>query len=238
MRATANIPDSVKFADVAPGSFRRHGRSETARNQLVPKWTRARKGSGALGRRSDDNGQSSHGDTLESLIRGVAAGDRSAFEEVYRRTAPKLFAVCLRIIPRREEAEEALQDAYFTIWRRAARFDPARGAAMAWLVVLTRNAAIDRLRTHAHGGPTMPASHAPDRADPAPLAFDTLSADEDARRLNAGLDGLDAMDAGFLREAFLGGATYADLARDADLPLGTVKSRIRRALLRLREKLR
>lgn len=192
-------------------------------------------GSGALVRKVDNDDQSR--EALEALLERVAVGDRAAFEETYRRTATKLFAVCLRIISRRQEAEEALQDAYFTIWQRAARFDPARGSAMAWLTAVTRNAAIDRLRTHRHGGPTVPEHDVPDHADSAPLASETMIAEQEANRVRAELDGLDAMDAAFLRQAFLGGCTYAELALDAHLPLGTVKSRIRRALLKLRGRL-
>ncbi|NVN32314.1 sigma-70 family RNA polymerase sigma factor, partial [Endobacter medicaginis] len=83
---------------------------------------------------------------LDDALRAVARGDRAAFEELYRLTSAQLFGVCLRILPARAEAEDVLQDAYLSIWRRAASFDAARGSAMAWLITLTRNRAIDRLR--------------------------------------------------------------------------------------------
>ena len=98
-----------------------------------------------------------------------------------------------------------------------------------------RNTAIDRLRVrHAIASPAMDADEA---ADPSPAADADLIAREDDARLHASLDGLDPGDAAFLRTAFLGGMTYADLATRENLPLGTVKSRIRRALLKLRERL-
>ena len=84
--------------------------------------------------------------SLAETLRRVAAGDRAAFEEVYRRTSAKLFGVCLRILPVRPEAEEALQEAYLSVWRRAASFDATRGSAMTWLITLARNRAVDRLR--------------------------------------------------------------------------------------------
>lgn len=167
-------------------------------------------------------------------LQRVGTGDRRAFEEVYRLTSAKLFAVCLRILPRRHDAEDALQDAFLTIWQRAARFDPARGSPLAWLVVITRNTAIDRLR--ARGVPAATGT-GEDVADTTPNADAELIAREEERRLLTCLDDLDPGEAAFLRTAFLIGATYAEIAERERLPLGTVKSRIRRSLLKLRERL-
>lgn len=128
-----------------------------------------------------------------------------------------------------------MQDAYLTIWQRAGRFDPARGSAIAWLTVITRNIAIDRLR--ARGATSLPTPGVDEAVDPAPAADLDLIAREEGVRLHASLDALDPGDAAFLRTAFVGGMTYADLALRENLPLGTVKSRIRRALLKLRERL-
>ena len=173
---------------------------------------------------------------LDAQLERAGQGDRRAFEDVYRVSSAKLFGVCLRILPRRQEAEDALQDAYLTIWQRASRFDPARGSAIAWLTVITRNTAIDRLRAR-HASAPSPANGADEAIDPALPADLDLIAREDDARLHASLDGIDPGDAAFLRTAFLSGMTYADLAARENLPLGTVKSRIRRALLKLRERL-
>lgn len=143
--------------------------------------------------------------------------------------------MCLRILPSRPEAEDALQEAYLAIWRNAGSFEPARGSAAAWLAVLTRNAAIDRLRRR-----RAPAASSADEAqavDPAPLASDTIEARHEARRLHECLADIDQDDAFMIRHAFLGGSTYAELAAASGMPLGTVKSRIRRALLKMRERL-
>ena len=129
-----------------------------------------------------------------------------------------------------------MQEAYVAVWQKAARFDRARGSAMSWLAVLTRNAAIDRFRNQRRNF----ASHSEDMieiADPSPIAFDVLTASQETRRLHDCLDGLDPIEAGFLRTAFFQGMSYADLAKREDLPLGTVKSRIRRSLLKMRERL-
>jgi RNA polymerase sigma-70 factor (ECF subfamily) len=175
-----------------------------------------------------------HGATLDELIARVAAGDVAAFEEVYRRTSAKLFGVCLRILPERHEAEDALQTVYLSVWRHAVRFDARRGTPMTWLLTLARNRAIDRLRT-SRTIADLPIKLAETVPDPAPLASDLLDVAGDARRLHECLDGLDRDDAGFIRTAFFEGSTYAELAMRAKLPLGTLKSRIRRALLGLRD---
>ena len=168
----------------------------------------------------------------DALVR-TAAGDRSAFELVYRQTSAKLFGVCLRIFPERHEAEEALQDAYLTIWNRAAGYQPGRASPISWLVAVTRNRAIDRLR--ASGKATFaPIEDAEQIADTAPLADAQMLAAGDDDALHGCINGLDSRDAHFIRSAFMGGATYLQLADAEGAPLATVKSRIRRALIKLR----
>jgi RNA polymerase sigma-70 factor (ECF subfamily) len=168
----------------------------------------------------------------DALVR-TAAGDRSAFELVYRQTSAKLFGVCLRIFPERHEAEEALQDAYLTIWNRAAGYQPGRASPISWLVAVTRNRAIDRLRASGKAR-YAPLEDAAEIADPAPRADAQLLAASDDAQLNACINGLDGRDAHFIRSAFMGGATYGQLADAEATPLATVKSRIRRALIKLR----
>lgn len=174
------------------------------------------------------------GPGLDELLARVAAGDRAAFEDIYRRTSAKLFGVCLRILLDRHEAEDALQTAYLSVWRNASRFEAARGTPMTWLITLARNRAIDRLRAR-KPIVDLPIDAADMIPDPAPIASDRLAAAGETRRLRDCMDGLDGSDAGFLRTAFFEGSTYAELAARAKLPLGTLKSRIRRSLLKLRD---
>lgn len=170
---------------------------------------------------------------LNDALVQAGKGDRAAFETVYQMTSAKLFGVCLRIFPDRQEAEEALQDAYLTIWNRAARFEPGRASPISWLVTVTRNRAIDRLRARGRAG-LASLDDAAEVADPAPLADATLVEQSDARALHGCIEGLEPRDAHFIRGAFIAGATYAELAERDGEPLGTVKSRIRRALIKLR----
>ncbi len=170
---------------------------------------------------------------LAASLTAAGRGDRAAFEEIYKRTSAKLFGICLRIFPDRQEAEDALQDAYITIWNRAVTFDPARASPITWLAIVTRNRAIDRLRAKGKAA-MVPVDEAFDVADDAPNAEAQLLAGADTRALNTCIAALETLDAAFIRSAFLRGATYADLAAQEALPLGTVKSRIRRALIKLR----
>ena len=168
----------------------------------------------------------------EALLR-TGKGDRSAFEAVYKATSAKLFGVCLRIFSDRNEAEEALQDAYITIWNRAASFEAGRASPISWLVTVTRNRAIDRLRAKGKAG-LASLDEATDVADLTPSAEAQLVALGDDKLLYGCIEGLDRRDAHFIKSAFIGGATYADLATREGEPLGTIKSRIRRALMKLR----
>lgn len=171
---------------------------------------------------------------LSRALIGVAAQDRAALQEVYRRTSRKLFAICFRIFGDRADAEDAMQDVYLTIWHRAGSFDPARGNPVSWLATLTRNRAIDIVRRSGRR-PTAPidlAAEIPDGSVSAELGLLQQEADS---RMEHCIASLAKSDATMIRTAFFEGATYADVATRAALPLATVKSRIRRALAKLRD---
>src|ERR1700691_2802151 len=85
--------------------------------------------------------------SLEAQLAQVAMGDRAAFDALYRGTANRLFGICVRVLTERSEAEDALQDVFTTVWRKAAQFDATRATATAWLAMIARNKAIDRLRS-------------------------------------------------------------------------------------------
>ena len=174
-------------------------------------------------------------DMLLSAISNVAAGDREALREVYDRTAAKLFGLCLRILGDRDEAEDAMQEIYLTVWQRAGSFDPARSSPITWLTVIARSRAIDRLRSSGRARAALPIEAAADIPDSSADAVTLLEFGQDVSQLNACVEELEPRHANAIREAFFGGASYPQLAERAGVPLGTMKSWIRRSLIKLRE---
>lgn len=169
---------------------------------------------------------------LVPLLRATASGDRRALATLYQRTSAKLYGICLRLLASESEAQEVLQDVYVTVWQKAGRYDEAKASPITWLAVMARNKAIDRLRSRKPGSENLEA--AADVADDRPSAFDVLEQGQDHDRLADCLDELDPNHGAMIRAAFLDGATYAELAERESVPLGTMKSWIRRALMRLR----
>ena len=173
---------------------------------------------------------------LVAALARVAGGDRAALQTVYQGTSAKLFGVCLRILNDKSEAEDVLQEVYLTVWRKASSFDPARASPITWLVAIARNRSIDRLRAAAGGRRRMePIEAAEEVRDPAPAAVDLVEAAQDATRRGLCLEQLEARQSTAIRSAFLDGNTYEELAERMKVPLGTMKSWIRRGLLKLRD---
>ncbi len=183
-------------------------------------------------------GTSSASDARASLadaIGRVARGSESALEEVYQNTSAKLFGLCLRILGDRGEAEEALQEVYVSVWRRAGTFDPARASPITWLAALARNRSIDRLRSSGRPRPTEPLESAFAVADDRADALTLLELGQDRKRLMDCVEQLEDRQSSAIRAAFFGGFSYPQLAEREAVPLGTMKSWIRRGLLGLRE---
>lgn len=172
---------------------------------------------------------------LKAAMARLAEGDRSALEDIYRLTNVKLFGICLRILGDRKEAEDALQDVYISLWRNASRYDATRASPIAWLATFARNRAVDRLRTGKVRRGAVPVDEAAGLADDAPLADHMLIDGERVARVHTCIETLDDPQRGAIRSAFLDGYTYAELAERQDVPLGTMKSWIRRGLARLRD---
>ncbi|HEV2044772.1 MAG TPA: sigma-70 family RNA polymerase sigma factor [Sphingomicrobium sp.] len=170
---------------------------------------------------------------VEALV-ATGTEDRAAFATLYALTSAKLFGVCLRICGDRGAAEEVLSDVYLTIWRRAGAFEPGRASPISWLATIARNRAIDWRRS-AGRRPTLELDQIPDVADDTPSAEEQMVRSEGERRLHLCLDQLDDKQRGAIRAAFFGGLTYAELAERDAVPLGTMKSWVRRGLQRLKD---
>ena len=182
--------------------------------------------------RTDNTAQDPSG--LDALLVEVAGGSRNAFESLYRATSSKLLSICIRVLSDRTEAEDVLQEVFTTIWHKAHQFDPNRASPIAWLAMIARNKAIDRLRAQPARGVLAPIEFADDIADGGATPLQTaVSADERAR-LEACMSQLAARRHSLTRAAFFDGSTYEELAQRIASPLGSVKSWIRRGLMQLR----
>ena len=175
--------------------------------------------------------------TREDLAQALTAtgrGDRAAFRRVYDTTSAKLFGVAVRILKDRQLAEDVLQDVYVTVWNRASTYDPARAAPTTWLATIARNRSIDRLRSMASRPTGRPLDEATDVRDETPDAVARLETRQEAGRLHDCLQVLDERAREAIRSAFFEGDTYETLAERAGVPLGTLKSWIRRGFQKLK----
>jgi RNA polymerase sigma-70 factor, ECF subfamily len=173
--------------------------------------------------------------SLEALLAQVAIGNRAAFDTLYRNTASRLFGICLRVLTQRAEAEDALQDVYTAVWRKAAQFDPAKASATSWLAMIARNKAIDRLRALPSRQSRSSLELAENVADPGASPPQQVQTATDRAQLDHCLERLEPRRRSLIRAAFFDGLTYEELAAKIEAPLGSIKSWIRRGLMQLRE---
>jgi RNA polymerase sigma-70 factor (ECF subfamily) len=175
---------------------------------------------------------------LKSLLAATARRDEAAFARLYEATSAKLFGVALRILRREDWAEEVLQDCYVSIWNNAATYSAALSSPMTWMTSIVRNRCLDWLRRPVLDTVSAAADDEVDPLDqiagdePGPLA--RLAASADARALAECLGRLEAKQRQVIMLAFFRGLTHSELAAHTREPLGTVKTRIRRGLERLK----
>ena len=172
--------------------------------------------------------------SLAELIAASADGDRDAFARLYELTAGRLMSVCLGILGSRAVAEEALQDAYVNAWRNAASFDMTKGAPMTWLISIARYRSLTLRRRAVREVPCDIEADFARLADPAPSPLADAVAGAEARALRACLKALEDNPRRAVLLAYYRGLTHDELSRELAVPLGTVKSWIRRSLTRLK----
>jgi RNA polymerase sigma factor (sigma-70 family) len=170
---------------------------------------------------------------LVAALSGVARQDRAALRQVYEMTSAKLFGICLRISSDRGAAEDILQDVYIKVWNRAGRFDADRASPITWLCAIARNTAIDWQRASGRVA-VAPEEAAYAVADDRIRADQGIEQDQQTARIHHCLSELEERQGTAIRAAFFDGLTYADLAARMDVPLGTMKSWVRRGLQRLK----
>lgn len=176
--------------------------------------------------------QGSSGGGLSQLIVDIAQrGDREAFATLFNHFAPRVKSYLLRLGATAESAEELSQEALLTVWRRAPAFDPSRAAASTWIFTIARNLRIDVLRKDRRP----PLTEDPCAVSSAPILPDAaLAAGQDEARIGRAIADLPGDQARVVRLAFFSDKPHSEIAAELGLPLGTVKSRLRLAMSRLR----
>ncbi len=170
---------------------------------------------------------------LDRLIALVARGDQAAFEQVYDRLAGPAYGVIRRVLRDPAQSEEVAQEVLLEVWRAASRFDASRGSAATWVMTIAHRRAIDRVRSETA------AAQREHRALPEPIPVDevaeSVEASLEAERVRRCLDGLTELQRESITLAYYGGYTYPQVAALLGTALGTIKTRIRDGLIRLRD---
>ena len=173
------------------------------------------------------------------LLGQIAAGDQAAFAEFYDRHSTLMFSVACRILNDPGEAEEVLQDTFVQVWEKAGKFDPRLGKASSWAAILVRNKAIDRIRSAQRRTRLAQAAGAEQAVNTLAVetANEAVHGHDKAKLIQAAITGLPDEQRHAIQLAYFSGLTQTEISEKLKEPLGTVKARIRRGLLKLRDQL-
>jgi RNA polymerase sigma factor (sigma-70 family) len=177
-----------------------------------------------------------HNSDLRQILLGMAEGDKESMRRLYERTSRELYSLCFSFIQNREASEDVLHEVYLKVWNRAASYDHTKGTPMAWLTRIARNSALDWIRAHKRR-PTTGDDELVFVADQSETAEEMLIRVEQSENVRQQVENLASADANLIRSAYLRGMTYVEVANESGLPLGTVKTRIRRGLRIMRERM-
>ncbi len=174
-----------------------------------------------------------------ALLAAIGEGDEKAFLALYERYSTPLFSLLFKMLQNREDSEEILQTVFLQVWKKAATYDASRCGVFTWLVNITRSRAIDRLRQRRRQTRTLEAATLEE--DPAPQLLDDGESSailhENAASVRAALERIPSEQREAIELAFFKGMSQTEIAESLATPLGTVKARIRRGMLRLRDSL-
>jgi RNA polymerase sigma-70 factor (ECF subfamily) len=172
-----------------------------------------------------------------ALVRSIAAGDQLALHALYERAHRMVFTLAMRITANREAAEELTIDVFHDVWRRAAGYDAANGTVLGWIMNQARSRAIDRLRFESRKKRSNDGDMQQQQPEPAADPSDVLELREQSELLRSALVVLTPAERQAIETTFFAGLTHAEAAARLNLPLGTIKTRIRSGLHKLRQAL-
>lgn len=172
-----------------------------------------------------------------SLMRRVASNDAHAAEELYERFASLVYRLAFQAMPTRADAEDAVQEIFVRLWRTADRYDPKRAALVTWVMLISRRHLVDRLRrTRARVKAGTLDEKQTETLGAAPVESSGMERDERFRELMGRVEQLPELQRTVVIRAYLGGQTLRQIGEELNTPLGTIKSALSRALVRLRER--
>jgi RNA polymerase sigma-70 factor, ECF subfamily len=181
----------------------------------------------------------------QEMIARIGRSDQTAFSALYDRLSGPLYSLALKMLGDASDAQDALQEVFLQIWSRAGTYDPKKSSVFSWAVLLTRSRAIDRLRARERRlrvvvGSTADAAKLAEatNASTVETAADTADKNDEAAHVRSLLNNLPLEQRQAIDLAFFGHRTHHEIAAELGQPLGTIKARIRRGLLKLREQLR
>lgn len=186
---------------------------------------------------SVDQDQASGGNELGELMRAVQRGDRTAFAALYDHLATPAYGLARRVVRDPARAEEVVQEAMLDVWRHAPRFDPQRGSARSWILTIIHRRAVDRVRTDQAGRDREERVSSREHERPSDVVSDAVEHNFERQWVQRALDGLTQLQREAVELAYYSGMTHQEIAEVLDAPLGTVKTRIRDGMIRLRDSL-
>ena len=175
--------------------------------------------------------------TAEELLQAAGQGDEQAFAALYDATSAAVFGTVLRVLRDRAQSEEVTQEVYLEAWRTAARFDPARGSARTWLVTMAHRRAVDRVRAAQASAVRDERAGLRDQQRPYDSVSEAVEQRLESEDVRRALGSLTAVQREAVALAYYGGRTHTEIAAELRLPLGTVKTRLRDGMIRLRDAL-